>query len=164
MTFISKETPIIKVEVSNNKPKIIFTNNYILTYYLYSIILYDLNGNYLDENKDFTHNNKEIYKINDNKFVSFYKNFVFKIEIISNKIEKTIIKIFDSGISSISYIKENNIILVQFDNYFQVMDMDNLNIIDTINTINCGFVNIKFFNFNKDIFILYDERKNSFFI
>ena len=98
MASILKETPIINVIVKKNKPNIIFTNNYILTYDKYSIYLYDINGNILDENKDMPVKNKEIYKINDNNFVSFYKQFLFKIEIINNKIEKTIIKIFNSNI------------------------------------------------------------------
>ena len=62
MTSILKETPIINVTVENNKPKIIFTNNYILTYDKYSINLYDINGNILDEYKDILLKNEEIIK------------------------------------------------------------------------------------------------------
>ena len=124
MASILKEIPIINVIVKKNKPNIIFTNNYILTYDKYSIYLYDQKGNILDENKDITVKNKEIYKTNDNNFVSFYKQFLFKIEIINNKIEKTIIKIFNSNIYTLSYIKENNILLVWLVHCFQPMDMD----------------------------------------
>ena len=124
MASILKETPKINVIVKKNKPKIIFTNNYILTYDKYSIYLYDINGNILDENKDIPAKNKEIYKINDNNFVSFYRLFLFKIEIINNKIEKTTLKIFNSDIYTLSYIKENNILLVRFSDCYQIIDMD----------------------------------------
>ena len=87
MSIILKEIPEINVLVEDKKPKIIFTNDYILTYDKYNIYLYDLNGNILDQAQDYFFKNKEIYKINENSFISFYKHLLTKFEITNNKIK-----------------------------------------------------------------------------
>ena len=71
-----KEKQKIDVRVNCNKPQIIFTKEYILTYDDFSIYLYDLNGNALDEYKNYSHLNRKICEIDNNKFASFEQIFI----------------------------------------------------------------------------------------
>ena len=177
-----KEKQKIDVRVNCNKPQIIFTKEYILTYDDLSIYLYDLNGNALDEYKNYSHLNRKICEIDNNIFASFGDKSLFKIEIINNKIEKTNIELFDLFILDILYIKKNNLLLIQFLSSIRIMDMDSMTIIGEIyydsldyNPGSCLFKlfdlflwekkyenheNTKLFNFNNDIFIC--SNKSSF--
>ena len=167
-----EEKKKIDVTLNCNNPQIIFTKEYILTYDDFSIYLYDLNGNVLDEYKNYSHLNRKICEIDNNKFASFGKNSLFKIEIINNKIEKTNIEIFDLFIKDILYIKKNNLLLIQFLSSIRIMDMDSMTIINKIYLDSLDYKPLsplfklfplllpkkqyekyKLFNFNNEIFI-----------
>ena len=167
-----KEKQKINVTLNCNNPQIIFTKEYILTYDDFSIYLYDLNGNVLDEYKNYSHLNRKICEIDKNKFASFGNKSLFKIEIINNKIEKTNIELFDLFIIDILYIKKNNLLLIQFLSSIRIMDMDSMTIISKIYYDSLDYTHesilaklnslisseeeykkYKLFNFNNEIFI-----------
>ena len=128
----------IDVKVINYEPNLLILKNYIIVYDIGKIILYDLNGEKLNEYISEYFWFDKIIKINDNNFISFYSRTLYKIEINNNNIKVYILKIFNNHldlfdlIKNILFIKENNILIVSFLRYFKLIDIDTLCPIQTI--------------------------------
>ena len=123
-----------------------------------SLWLYDLKGVLLDQKKiGFLIN--DICIIDDNYIlISVHFNILMKIKIINNTLEIVDKLYINKCIYDFIYIKETKLLIISFENFIGIWDIDSLhkNPIQIINN-NSQYL----FNFNSNIFISYDNNSIS---
>ena len=144
---------VINLKAIDFKPNLRILKNYFITFDEHLIILYDLKGNILDNIRFINKYIINIEAINDNSILVVFSYIILILKINNKEFHNMIKMPSNFKIKNIIYIKNEKLLVVNFQNEIKIFDINNSNgepiqVIDN-SSPSC-------LNFNKKIFINYN--------
>ena len=142
---------LINIKAINFKPNIRIIENYIITFEIDKICLYNFSGDELDKIKLLFYID-DICIVNNIFFIAFLFDKIYGIKINNEQMESEILLDNQDKIRNTIYLKNNRLLVVSYSDKIILYDIENIKgrPIQIIYTYSYNL-----YNFNKNIFISY---------